>query len=626
MTYDSTLRHALAINPLPGIILDACTGQILAHNAPARTLFGATMEDVPLSTFLRSPRLEMAVFLEATIHFGSYLDTAISFQNADGTNLRLQTYGTHLPDAQSPRVMLTFLDLIAQERRLRASEQDAHQKAGLLQWQSVYGFFKEVEAQNRLILDAAGEGIYGINAEGKATFVNQAAQDMLGWDADDLIGRDLHSIIHHHHLNGDVFPPHQCPIYDTFRKDKTQRVENDAFWRKDGKPILVEYVSTPIYDKNVLTGAVVIFRDVTERKENERKLRAALDEVEVLRLELEQENDYLLTEIRSERSHMGIVGKSPAIRNLNAQIDLVAGTSTNIVITGVSGTGKSLAVSAIHEASNRRKRPLVKLDCSATAQHTLDADFFGYRKGALRGAVRDTAGQIALAQNGTLHIDEVSELPPDFQAKLMNVLQDRKYRRLGDAADTPVSLTIISTTSRNLQLEVAAGRFRQDLYFALSVFPIRCEPLSKRVEDIPYLAQHFLKLTTRRLRLPEARLSKANIDALQGYDWPGNVRELQNVIERAAILARGGKLRFQFEDHGDVLSISQNQILSDADVRAIERNNLVACLRRSQGRVSGSSGAASLLGLAPTTVYSRIKALEIIKPEWCDGAAADVPS
>ena len=395
-------------------------------------------------------------------------------------------------------------------------------------------------------------------------------------------------------------------------------MEDDAFWRKDGKPILVEYVSTPIYDQSVLAGAVVIFRDVTERKENERKLRNAMGEVERLRFQLEQENDYLLTEIRSERSHAGIVGTSPAIRNLNAQIDLVANTRTNVLIAGASGTGKTLAVSAIHEASEQRKRPLVRVNCSALAQMTAEAEFFGYRKGAFRTATRDTVGKLALAQNGILHLDEVSELPLEFQAKLMTVMQDRRYRRLGDTLDTPINVTFISTTSRDLQAEVAAGRFRQDLYFALSVFPIHCAPLRERPEDIPYLAKHFLDLTTRRLRLPETRLSKANMDALLAYDWPGNVRELQNVIERAAILAQGGKLQFQFRQRETRPMPAADRIMTEADVRALERENLIACLHRAQGRVSGQGGAAKLLGLAPTTVYSRIKSFGLRRDDWAD--------
>lgn len=616
MACDSDLIFALNANPLAGVIIDPVSGQVLAQNTPAERLFAATLENRPLSECMSSPRVDAAVFFEATIHFGSYLDSGLTFQTANGEALRLQTYGSYLPTSEGQRIMLTFLDLTAQEREQYKAETNAHQKAGLFQWQSVFNFFQEVEAQNRLILDAAGEGIYGINAEGKATFVNQAAQDMLGWQAEDLIGRELHSIIHHHHLDGKVFPANQCPIYDTFRKDKTQRVENDAFWRKDGKPIMVEYVSTPIYDQNVLAGAVVIFRDVTERIENERKLRDALQEVEKLRLELEQENDYLLTEIRSERSHMGILGQSAAVRNLKMQIDLVAETSTNILITGVSGTGKSLAVSAIHEASNRRKRPLVKVDCSTSWTQAREAEFFGYRKGAFRGAARDTVGQIALAQNGTLHLEEVSTLPPDMQTKLMNVLQSGVYRRIGDAVETNVSLTIISTTTADLQAEVNAGRFRSDLFFALSVFPMRCEPLLHRTEDIPHLAQHFLELITQRLQLPPGRLSNANMEALKSYGWPGNVRELQNVIERAAILGQGGKLRFEFNTGSGSLAQQSDQIMTEAELRMMERTNLVNCLRRTQGRVSGVGGTAEILGLAATTVYSRIKSLHVDKDEW----------
>ncbi len=616
MRPDSDLDYALRLNPLPAIVLNATDDVILAQNDAGGTLFGTAMTGQSLRRFLKSEPNQLAVFLEAVTHFGSYIDTNIGFQDTTSAPLKLQTHGTYAPEHGPAHIMLTFLNLSEQDRRNKLAEQDAHQRAGLLQWQNVYGFFQEVERQNQLILDAAGEGIYGINAEGKATFVNRAAQEMLGWDADDLIGRELHSIIHHTHLNGDHFPAHSCPIYHTFRKDKTQRVENDAFWRKDGKPILVEYVSTPIYDQSVLAGAVVIFRDVTERKENERKLRSAMEEVEQLRTQLEQENDYLLTEIRTERSHSGIVGVSPAIRNLNAQIDLVADTNTNVLITGESGTGKNLTVSAIHDASPRSKRPLIKVNCSAISIEDFEAEFFGHRKGAFRGAMRDRVGRLGLAQNGILHLDEVSELPLDFQAKLMAVVQDGHYRRIGDQTDIPINATIISTTGRNLEAEVKAGRFRQDLYFALSVFPIRCDALRERPDDIPYLAKHFVDLTTRRLRLSETRLSKANIDQLLAYDWPGNVRELQNVIERAVILAHGGRLQFDIGASGGSATASNDVVMSEAEIRTLERENLIACMRRAKGRVSGAGGAAKLLGIAPTTVYSRLSSLQLDRSDW----------
>lgn len=613
MSHDSDLSRAILHNPLPTVVVDARTGAITAHNQDAADMFRTTHAPIRLDRFLRSSAGAMAVFLEAVMHFGRYIDTALEFERSDGVTLRSHVYGTHIGGTD---VMLSFLDLDAQDRREYLAEQDAHQRAGLMQWQHIYGFFREVEAQNQLILEAAGEGIYGINAEGKATFVNRAAQEMLGWNAEDLIGRELHSIIHHHHLDGGKFPAHECPIYDSFRRDKTVRVEDDAFWRKDGKPILVEYVSTPIYDHGVLAGAVVIFRDVTERKENEKKLRSALAEVETLRVQLEQENDYLLTEIRNVRSHTGIIGNSAAVRNLNVQIDLVADTNTNVLITGATGTGKSLAVNAIHEASSGRKRPLVHVNCSDMSAQALEAEVFGYRRGAFRGAVRDTVGKLALANNGTLCLDEVSELPKAFQAKLITVIKEGHFKRLGDTTYTRVDLTIISTSSRNLAAEVQAGRFRQDLFFELNVFAIHCDALCDRPDDIPLLAKHFLDRASRRLRLPAARLSKANIEALLAYSWPGNVRELENVIERAAILAQGGKLQFEFQGGQTNTGYPDDRILSAADLRRIERENLVRCLIRSQGKVSGPSGAARLLELAPTTVYSKIKALAVTEADW----------
>jgi PAS domain S-box-containing protein len=613
MAVDSNISLDLQYHPLPSVLLDLETARVASLNTDAQDLFQTDLRGQRLNGVLRSLSAEFAVFLEAVLHFGRYINNDLVFQSANARDLRLQTYGTKVNESL---VMLSFLDLDAQEKRSKRAEQEAHHRAGLTQWQNIYAFFQEMESQNQLILDAAGEGIYGINAEGKATFVNRAAQEMLGWDAQDLIGRELHSIIHHHHLNGDHFPAKQCPIYKSFRHDKTVRIEDDAFWRKDGKPILVEYVSTPIYDAGILAGAVVIFRDVTERKESEKKLRQALKEVETLRVQLEQENDYLLTEIRSARSHAGIVGTSASVRNLNAQINLVADTKTNVLISGPSGSGKSLAVSAIHEASGRSKRPLVRVNCSDVSLRDLEADVFGVRRGANRQAVRDTTGKLILANNGTLHLDEVSDMPKEFQAKLLAVLNERQFRRLGDTAYTPVDVTVISTTARDLAAEVQAGRFRQDLYFALNVFPIRCEPLMARPEDIPYLAKHFLDQINARLWLPPVPLSKGNIDALASYTWPGNVRELKNIIERAAIVAQGNKLNFEFETKPALSSESSQAILSHEELRRLERDNLIQCLKRANGKVSGQNGAAQLLGLAPTTVYSKIKSMKVKETDW----------
>ena len=621
---DVTDSHSLvASQPLPSLLLNLGTDHIMASNAAANRLFGADALAKPFSALLASKIAEASVFFEAVIHFGKYVDRAISLRAPDGDPLRLETYGVSLePDT----ILLSFLDLEDLERRNQRDELHAQHTAGLMQWQNIYRFFREVEAQNHLILEAAGEGIYGIDSKGKATFVNRAAQEMLGWSSEDLIGRELHPIIHHKRLNGDNFPAHECPIYKSFRRDETMRVEDDVFWRKDGKPILVEYVSTPIYDHDVLAGAVVIFRDVTERKENERKLREALAQVEDLKVKLEQENDYLLTEIRSARSHTGVVGVSPSIKLLNAQIDLAAKSDAHVLVTGPTGSGKSLTASAIHEASSRHRRPLVRINCDQSSAENLEAELFGYRRGAFPGASRDTTGKLLMAHNGTLHLDEVAALPPRIQARIHDVLETGHVKRIGDSAETPVSITVVATTSRNLASEVKSGQFRQDLYFELNLLPISCQPLKERPEDIPYLARHFLNRTTRRLRLPKARLTKANISALKQYDWPGNVRELENVIERTAILAQGGRLKFDLDNKSHDPSPLSDRILTQEELRKLEIENFRNALERSGGKVSGSKGTAAMLGIAPTTAYSKAKAFGIDLSQFSARRKSPAPS
>ncbi len=618
MQIESNFSLSVALSPLPTLVYDPRLDRVVACDARIGQLFDANVQSMGLASFLMSDPGEFAVFLEAVFYFGSYVETGLSFAASDGGMLELEVFGTAVPGTEQSLVALSFQELDAKGRRAHLAEKNTHQRLGLKHWQEVHGFFQEVERENRLILDAAGEGIYGINADGKATFVNRAAQEMLGWKAEDLIGQDLHAMIHHHHLDGGHFPARECPIYRSFRMEETVRVDEDAFWRKDGKPILVDYVSTPIYDRGVLAGAVVIFRDITERRENERKLRAALSEIEELKAQLEQENDYLLTEMRTSRSQKGLVGQSAYTRSVNAQIGLIAETETNVLVRGTPGSGKAQIVSLIHDASPRGKRPLVHVDCATKTARDLEIELFGYRKGAFRGADRDTVGKLVLAQNGTLHMDEITDMPLDFQTKLLEVLRQGHFTRIGATEPTPLGTRIISSTARDIDIEVEAGRFRRDLFFELAVFPIQTQDLRSRCDDIPLLAQHFLEQTVRRARLPMTRISRANIETLQSYDWPGNVRELQNVVERAAILAQGGKLVFDFATSQTQSLIEADRIYSAAELRTFERNNLVACLRRAGGRVSGQNGAAQLLGLAPTTLYSRIKSHKIQEAEWAD--------
>jgi formate hydrogenlyase transcriptional activator len=404
--------------------------------------------------------------------------------------------------------------------------------------------FNEIERENQLILRAAGEGIYGVNAEGLTTFANPAAERMLGWRTDELVGRNIHTVIHHSHPDGSCYPGHECPIYAAFRDGAVHKVDDEVFWHKDGRAFPVEYTSTPIHDDGRLVGAVVVFRDVSDRREAEMNLRQALAEVEALKQRLEMENAYLQEEIRAENNYREIVGRSAAVRHLIRHIEMVAPTDAPVLITGESGTGKELIARAIHESSSRSQRPLIRVNCAAIPRDLFESEFFGHIKGAFTGAINDRTGRFELADGGTLFLDEVGEIPPELQSKLLRVLQDQQFERVGDTRTRRVNVRVIAATNRELKQAVAEQRFREDLYFRLNVFPIESLPLRARLEDIPLLAAHFLKRACQKFNKPDLQLTLADVQRLQTYHWPGNIRELENIIERQVIVTRDRRLRF----------------------------------------------------------------------------------
>src|SRR5258706_16138163 len=240
----------------------------------------------------------------------------------------------------------------------------------------------------------------------------------------------------------------------------------------------------------------------------------------------------------------GIVGESEALQAVLQQIELVADTDATVLITGESGTGKELVARAIHERSHRRKAPLVRVNCAAIPDSLFESELFGYVRGAFTGALNDRAGRFEAAQGGSLMLDEIGEVPLAMQPKLLRVLQEKEFERVGETRPRKIDVRIVAATNRDLAAEVAAGRFRADLFYRLNVFPIDNPPLRDRREDIPLLAEHFIQTSARRLRRPAPRLSEVALRQLMTRDWPGNIRELENVIERAIILARDGQLRF----------------------------------------------------------------------------------
>ncbi|WP_153556659.1 sigma-54-dependent Fis family transcriptional regulator [Roseimaritima sediminicola] len=345
----------------------------------------------------------------------------------------------------------------------------------------------------------------------------------------------------------------------------------------------------------------------------------AVDEIELLKSRLEQENEYLREEV--EVASFGeLVGNSPALQTISQQIDLVAPTESSVLILGESGTGKELIARELHRRSSRAERPLIKVNCAAVPRELYESEFFGHSKGSFTGALRDRAGRFELADGGTLFLDEIGEIPFDLQAKLLRVLQEGELERIGEEQTRRLDVRIIAATNRNLRQESAEGRFRQDLFYRLSVFPIELAPLRERVQDIPLLAEHFLQRFARRLGRKPLKLTLANVQQLQRYSWPGNVRELQHVLERAVIICTDGKLRFDLPEDpqtqprmkdtqaNDAVS---DQVLTDQEVRSLERENTRRALAVSGGKVYGDGGAAELLGIKPTTLLSRMRAFGI---------------
>jgi len=360
-------------------------------------------------------------------------------------------------------------------------------------------------------------------------------------------------------------------------------------------------------------------------RESEEKACRAFEEIQRLKAQLELQNAYLQEEVVEAKAFGELVGQSAALRHIVSQIDLVAPTEASALILGESGTGKELVAREIHHRSRRKDKPLVRVNCASIPKDLFESEFFGHTRGAFTGAVKDRAGRFEAAEAGTIFLDEIGEVPLDLQSKLLRVLQEKSYERVGEDRTRLADVRVIAATNRDLKQAVAAGRFREDLYYRLNVFPIQVPPLREHMEDIPLLAKHFIELSVKELRCSKPRLTRAGVAKLQGYDWPGNIRELRNVLERAVIISRGGALDFDLpvtdsspappriapQDAGS----SEPEILTEPEMQRRERENILAALRKTNWKIKGADGAAELLGLKPTTLVWRMEKWGLKKPE-----------
>ena len=392
---------------------------------------------------------------------------------------------------------------------------------------------------------------------------------------------------------------------------------------------LVGFAGQPIVFRGEILGVLALFRRSEPGDSCWEWLRAladaaavaianarAFEQVEALRRALELERDYLRQEVEEEGAFGEILGKSPALNRLVSQVAMVAPTDANVLILGESGSGKELVARAVHQRSARSRKALVKVNCGSIPRELFESEFFGHTRGSFTGAIRDRVGRFQLADGGTLFLDEVGEIPIELQSKLLRVLQEGEFERVGDEATRRVNVRVVAATNRDLRREVEAGRFRLDLFYRLGVFPIEVPPLRDRLDDIPELAAHFVRQACMRFHVPEPRLPQRELERAREYSWPGNVRELQNVVERAVILARGGVIALDLPSEGGRVreAVSQTrEVIPETEWRGREKENVLAAMKQANYRISGKGGAAELLGINPATLTSRLKALGIEK-------------
>ncbi len=371
------------------------------------------------------------------------------------------------------------------------------------------------------------------------------------------------------------------------------------------------------YDKGDVRFLQLVANQVAVAVENAlafQEIEAALREIQALKDRLVEENTYLEEEVRREHNFGEIVGESAALRRVLKEVETVAPTGSTVLIRGETGTGKELIARALHELSPRRDRTFVKLNCAAIPTGLLESELFGHEKGAFTGAISQKVGRFELAHQGTLLLDEVGDIPLELQPKLLRVLQEQEFERLGGTRTIKVDVRLVASTHRDLARLVADGRFREDLYYRLNVFPLVLPPLRERRDDIPRLARHFTQRFARRMGRRIETIPTAVMEALVHYAWPGNIRELQNVIERAVILSPGLSLHVPTGDLRPAPASSRASAAAPSTLADAERDHILGVLREAGWVLGGPDGAAARLGMKRTTLQSKMKKLGISRP------------
>jgi PAS domain S-box-containing protein len=466
---------------------------------------------------------------------------------------------------------------------------------------------QEKERKLRSLISSALDGIIELDKNFLITMMNPASLKLFKCELSEVIGNSFLNLLSEKSKN----------LFQNSLNELDNMVEGEKYvWITDSLDIRCRNGARFPAEATISQFEVddeifytVILRNINNKLEAEKKIHS-----------LENEAEYLKEEIKLLNDFNEIIGQSRSVMNLLHDVNLVAKTDSTVLISGETGTGKELIARAIHSASNRKNKQLIKVNCSAIPASLIESEFFGHVPGAFTGATKIRIGRFQLADGGTIFLDEIGDLQLDLQSKLLRVLQEGEFEPVGSSETKKVDVRVIAATNRNLKEEVKAGKFREDLYYRLNVYPIIVPPLRERGNDIIKLANEFILRYSRKLGISPPRLTHESINKLTSYSWPGNVRELQNVIERAVIISKNDKIILDkiFQDDHEIINDFnkkdvKEKILSHEELLKLEKENIIRALNSSKWKISGKDGAAKLLGLPPTTLNSRLKALGIKK-------------
>jgi len=468
---------------------------------------------------------------------------------------------------------------------------------------------RESEERLRLAASAADAGLWMMNQESRIVWSTQPFRELFQFTPDEDLPFDRFLETAHPDDREQV----RERIRESLEKRETLNMEH-RIPKPDGGIRWVSTLGNPSPPTSHGPGRLMgVSIDVTRRKEMEIELRKRLDEIQSLKCQLEKENILLREEVKAGKGFERIIGESDALNYVLFRVRQVAPTDATVLILGETGTGKSVVAHALHELSARKDKALITVNCAALPANLIESELFGRERGAFTGAHARQVGRFEIAHGGTIFLDEIGEMPMELQAKLLRVLQEGEFERLGSPRTISVDVRVIASTSRDLKNEIPRGRFREDLYYRLNVFPISMPPLRMRVGDIPKLVHHFVEKHSRKMGKKFETVTKAAMQALQEYHWPGNVRELEHVIERAVIISTGPVLNLadRLENRS---AESESREEPPQEIAAMEREHILRVLRKTNWKINGDGGAAALLGLHPSTLRFRIKKLGIGRP------------